>query len=281
MNDFKTTYRDAMSGVETVHIDIASVLDEGRRKRLRARRSRQKFMTGAAVLLVFGLCTLGSVQASDYIKTVIKVNEYGFWSADMATMAHTEGKAAKNAGGGSDVTGEMTERKEALAETEKMEPDELVIESEGDAVKEYTSMEEFRKRENAVMVLPDMEELGYQVDSEKIWVSGTFISVLLGCGDRYIYFDRLDHTDAEEGHASSTVYTGGVCNERRFITKRGYEYILVDSVKEEKDEAPEIHAAISVGYYELYADFTGYEEGEVMRILESMELSAYEPGFTK
>lgn len=280
MNDFKTTYRDAMSGVETVHIDIASVLDEGRRKRLRAHRNRQKFMTVTAVGLVFCLCTLGSVQAADYIKTVIKVNEYGFQSADMVTMARTEGK--EEAAEDTVMSGGISkEEEEAFAELEKMEPDELVIEAMEDTLKEYASVEEFREKESAVMVLPDMEKLGYQVDSEKIWVSGTFISVLFSCGDRQIFFDRVDYSNAKRGHASSTVYTGGVCDERSFTTKQGYEYILVDSVKEEKDEAPEIHAAISVGYYELYADFTGYEEGEVMQILESMDLSAYEPDFSK
>lgn len=280
MNDFKTTYRDAMSGVETVHIDIASVLDEGRRKRLRAHRNRQKFMTVTAVGLVFCLCTLGSVQAADYIKTVIKVNEYGFQSADMVTMARTEGK--EEAAEDTVMSGGISkEEEEAFAELEKMEPDELVIEAMEDTLKEYASVEEFREKESAVMVLPDMEKLGYQVDSEKIWVSGTFISVLFSCGDRQIFFDRVDYSNAKRGHASSTVYTGGVCDERSFTTKQGYEYILVDSVKEEKDEAPEIHAAISVGYYELYADFTGYEEDEVMQILESMDLSAYEPDFSK
>lgn len=280
MNDFKTTYRDAMSGVETVHIDIASVLDEGRRKRLRAHRNRQKFMTVAAVGLVFCLCTLGSVQAADYIKTVIKVNEYGFQSADMVTMARTEGK--EEAAEDTVMSGGISkEEEEAFAELEKMEPDELVIEAMEDTLKEYASVEEFREKESAVMVLPDMEKLGYQVDSEKIWVSGTFISVLFSCGERQIFFDRVDYSNAKKGHASSTVYTGGVCDERSFTTKQGYEYILVDSVKEEKDETPEIHAAISVGYYELYADFTGYEEGEVMQILESMDLSAYEPDFSK
>ena len=277
MNDFKTTYRDAMSGVEAVHIDIASVLDEGRRKCLRAHRNRQKFMTAAVVGLIFGLCTLGSVQAADYIKTVIKVNEYGFQSADMMTMARTEKEAAEAAGEGAAMFGGMPE--EAFAEMEQMEPDELVIESVEDTTKEYASVEEFREKESAVMVLPDMEGLGYQVDSEKIWVSGTFISVLLSCGDRYIFFDRMDYSNAKEGHASSTTYTGGVRDERIFTTKQGYEYILVDSVKEE--EMPEIHAAISVGYYELYADFTGYEESEVMQILESMDLSVYEPDFSK
>ena len=57
-----------------------------------------------------------------------------------------------------------------------------------------------------------------------------------------------------------------------------YEYILVDSKEEAQSDEVVIHAAISVGYYELYADFYGYEESEVMQILESMDLSVYEPG---
>lgn len=90
MNDFKTTYRDAVSGIETVHIDVDSVLDEARRKRLRAHRSRQKLITMAVMGGILCICTFGTVQAADYIKTVIKVNAYGFESADMVTISRSE-----------------------------------------------------------------------------------------------------------------------------------------------------------------------------------------------
>ena len=60
--DFKTTYRDAVSGIETVHIDVDSVLDEARRKRLRAHRSRQKLITMAVMGGILCICTFGTVQ---------------------------------------------------------------------------------------------------------------------------------------------------------------------------------------------------------------------------
>lgn len=279
MNDFKTTYREAVSGIETVHIDVDSVLDEGRRKHYRAHRSRQRLMTMAVMGGLLCICTFGSVQAADYIKTVIEVDEYGFRSADMVTLSMGENGASGQADTGAVQAGGLTEEEEAaLEETKKMADDELVIEALEDTALEYDSVEAFRKENRALFVLPDMKELGYEVDSQKVWVSGNFISARLGCKERYIFFDRMDYSNAKEGHASSTVYVGGVCNERTYTTGAGYEYILVDSKEETPEEQLVIHAAISVGYYELYGDFYGFEESEVMRILESMDLSVYEPG---
>ena len=279
MNDFKTTYRDAVSGIETVHIDVDSVLDEARRKRLRAHRSRQKLITMAVMGGILCICTFGTVQAADYIKTVIKVNAYGFESADMVTISRSEkGVAGQGEEGIAPAGGLAEEEAAALEETKKMADDELVIEALEDTTQEYDSVEAFRKENPALFVLPDLEGLGYGVDSEKIWVNGNFISAQLSGKDKYIFFDRMDYSDAKEGHASSTVYAGGVYNERKFTTESGYEYILVDSKEEAQSDEVVIHAAISVGYYELYADFYGYEESEVMQILESMDLSVYEPG---
>lgn len=271
MNDFKVVYRNAVSDIENVHIDVTSVLDEGRRRRLKAHRKRQKFVTAAAVGGIFVLCTLGSVQAAEYVKTVIKVNEHGFSSADMLTMARSESvweESEIDALAG-DMSGE---------EGENGLQDELLIEAKEGETREYTSIADFREQEDAVFVLPDMEQLGYAADSERIWVNGSFISVRLTCGEKYIFFDRINYSNARYGHASSTVYTGGVCNERTFTTKQGYEYILVDSKELTEEGQLMIHSAISVGYYEMYADFFGFEEEEVERILGGMDLSPYETG---
>lgn len=279
MNDFKTTYRDAVSEIENVHIDVTTVLDEGRRKRFMAHRKRQKIVTVVAAGGIFVLCTLGTVQAAEYVKTVIKANEYGFQSADAVTMSFSE-KEGKESGDDTDLAQRMTneEWEEELQNALKMGNDDLMFESSESVTREYHSIKDFKEQEDAVFVLPSMEEMGYAVDSERIWVNGAFISVRVTCGEKHIFFDRIDYSDARGGHASSTVYTGGVCNERTFTTKKGYEYILVDSKEKTEEGQLMIHAAISVGYYEMYVDFFGFEENEVKRILEEMDLSLYEPG---
>ena len=277
MNDFKTTYQEAVSEIETVHIDVTSVLDEGRRKRFKAHRKRQKFVTVVAAGGIFVLCTLGTVQAAEYVKSVIKVNEYGFQSADRLTMSRSE-KEKSGFGDDSDLEAQMMyeEWEEELQDTLKMRNGELVIESSETVTKEYTSIKNFQEQEDAVFALPDLEEMGYVVDSERIWVNGTFISARVACGEKHIFFDRIDYSDARGGHASSTVYTGGVCHERTFTTGQGYEYILVDSKEKTGEGQLMIHAAISVGYYEMYMDFFGFEEEEVRKILEEVDLSIYE-----
>ena len=280
MNDFKTTYRNAVSDIENVHIDVTSVLDEKRRKRFKAHRKRQKFVTIVAAGGIFVLFTFGTVQASEYIKTIIRADEYGFRSVDTLTMARNEKKIEDSEDNDVSLTRSMTneEWEEELQDTLKMGNDELMIESSETVTKEYTSVADFREQEDAVFVLPDMEKLGYEVESERIWVNDTFISVQFSCGGKLIFFDRIDYSDATGGHASSTVYKGGVCNERTFTTKQGYEYILVDSKEKTEDGKLMIHSAISVGYYEMYVDFFGYKEEEVKQILEEMDLSLYEPG---
>lgn len=280
MNDFKTTYRNAVSDIENVHIDLDSVLDEGRRKRFKAHRKRQKLFTAAAAGGIFILCTLGTSQAAEYVKTVIKANEYGFWSGDMLTMSrNTSGQ--KEAGDEEHaLAGSMAgaEWEEELADTLKMEEDELVIESTEGETREYTSIEDFREKEDAVFVLPDLEGMGYMADSERIWVNGSYISAQLTFGEKYLIFDRIDYSETKTGHASSTVFMGGVCNERTYITGRGYEYLLVDSKEKTEEGQLVIHAAVSVGYYEIYVDFFGFSEEEMQQILEQMDLSYYEPG---
>lgn len=276
MNDFRTTYRDAVSEIENVHIDVTSVLDEGRRKRFMAHRKRQKFVTVVVAGGIFVLCTLGTVQAAEYVKTVIKANEYGFQSADAFTMAFSEKEGKDDTDPADRMTNEEWE--EELQNALKMGNDELMIESSESVTREYTSIKDFKEQEDTVFALPDMEQMGYTVDSEQIWVNGAFTSVRITCGEKHIFFDRIDHSDARGGHASSTVYTGGVCNERTFTTQKGYEYILVDSKEKTEEGQFMIHAAISVGYYEMYVDFFGFGENEVRRILEETDLSLYEPG---
>lgn len=98
MNDFKDCYQSAvenmhMLGMKEFHIDASSCMDESRHSRWVARQMRRTMTTAfSAACLVF-LCGFGTVKATDYIGNVIRVNEWGFESADAATMArnHADG----------------------------------------------------------------------------------------------------------------------------------------------------------------------------------------------
>lgn len=291
MNDFRNTYQDAMADLKTIHIDVNSVLDEGRRKRLKKQRIRQKCITAMSAACIFCLCTIGTVQAAEYVKTVIKVNEYGFRSADTKTMALNEEEQAAGGAAASFVHHGMTqeELERQMKEIENLEEDEVIIEDycadgavvlETETAKEYDSIEEFRANEEALFAFPDMELLGETIDAEHVWVSGMFITVRIESGEKSIYIDCMDYSDSS-GHASSTVFPSGVCNERTYMTKQGYEYILIDGVRKTPEEPLSIHAAATVGNYEIYMDFQGYKEEEAERILESMDISLYEPDNNK
>lgn len=282
MNEFRDTYQRAVADIETVHIDVDSVLDEGRRRHLKRRRAGQKAATLCAIACILVVGTIGTVQAADYVKSIIKVNEFGFSSADPITASLNEEMTVQGAASSAYGIDE-----EALEQTKQMDEDELVIEDYGqgelaeeDGTIEYDSVKEFREKEKAVLALPDMALLGETISDEHIWVSGIFISVRIEAGEKSVFFDRTDYSGSA-GHASSSVYSGGVCNERTYETGQGYEYILVDSVEdsgeENKEMLPDIHAAATVGNYEIYADFYGYTEKEVKKILESMDLTVYEP----
>lgn len=95
MNDFKDCYQTAvndmgMPGMKELHIDASSCMDEGRHNRWVIRQMRRTVTTAfSAACLVF-LCGFGTVKAAEYIGNVIKVNEWGFESADAATMARNK-----------------------------------------------------------------------------------------------------------------------------------------------------------------------------------------------
>ena len=95
MNDFKDCYQTAvndmgMPGMKELHIDASSCMDEDRHNRWVIRQMRRMVTTAfSAACLVF-LCGFGTVKAAEYIGNVIKVNEWGFESADAATMARNK-----------------------------------------------------------------------------------------------------------------------------------------------------------------------------------------------
>lgn len=271
MNSFKQSYKDAMEKIETPDITAETVLNEARHRKSTARRRRRQFMTAAAAACMFLLCGAGTVTAVNYINSIITVTEFGFQTADEETNRMNEELAmAGGADGGSGI--------EAIGE----EPDAMFMgpEEEGQEVEElpqeqYGSLEEFRQaRPDMKLAMPELTLLGDEIQSQHYIVLGeSWVMARIALEGKYFMIDQADY-NGTQGHASSTVYSSGVCNKREYTTVQEFTWQVVDSVREE-GEPLRIHAATAVAGYELIVDFDGYTEQEAMYILENMDLSIY------
>lgn len=378
MNDFKSEYQLAVQdmellGMEKIHIDAFSVLDERRhRKRVVKRVQRATAVTFSAACVIF-LCGFGTVKAAEYIGNVIKVNEWGFESGDSATMARGEGgqtvvledelelvsaggeeageetpdipapaagdMAVQDGGAGiaagvppNALSGSVESRSvqdmgnessaftaaadtgteempdEDGASAKKMSPEaacaaavdtpeaevmqsaqaaevcaaEPLAETAGTEdvyteeipVKYYSSWEDCMAEENFVFSVPSAD-IGVDVEYADITVCGDWVMARYDVDGKVLWLERTDYGNTQ-GHASSKVFPGGVCNERSHTTPQGYTYTLIDSVREPGEETLQIHAAVSVGNYEAFIDFMGYTEKEAKEIMDSIDLSVYE-----
>ncbi len=93
MNDFKTTYQEAMEQ-SVMHVDADSVLAYGRRKERAKRRRRSVLVTAGSLVLLVGI-SFGPVDAAGYFKNIIRWKDNGFVSADADTMQVNEAAAVK------------------------------------------------------------------------------------------------------------------------------------------------------------------------------------------
>ena len=288
MNDFKDCYQSAVKdlgilGMKEFHMDASQCMDEGRHNRRVVRRMSRSAATAFSAACVIFLCGFGTVKAAEYLENVIKVQEWGFESADAATMARNETEYPRTYIVSEEVGLSMEDNdvKEVVGGeegpvlfeageedmTEEVEVEEM-------PVKNYSSLEEFRRNEDIIFPQPSISTEAEKVSAT---VCGDWAMIRYDMDEKVIWVERTDYADTQ-GHASSKVFPGGVCNERQYTTAQGYTYTLVDSVKESEDDQLQIHGAVSVGTYEAYIDLIGYTEDEAKEIIESIDLSLYEQG---
>lgn len=303
MNDFKECYQSAvkdmnMLGMKEFHIDASQCMDKSRHTRWVVRRVQKTAATAFSAVCILFLCGFGTVKAAEYIENVIKVKEWGFESADVATMARN-GEDNSRAHIISEEIGLSAEESEDInvqveCELEEGGPDNLKktkevenaeIEETKDGIEEeilteeipvknYSSWEEFEENEDIVFPQPSIN-IGEKTGTASVTVCGDWAMVRYDMDEKVIWVERTDYADTQ-GHTSSKVFPGGICNERQYTTAQGYTYTLVDSVKETEEEPLQIHGAVTVGTYEAYIDFMGYTETEAREIIESIDLSLYE-----
>lgn len=332
MNDFKECYQSAvndMLGEKEFHIDASQCMDVKRHNRFMARRLKRTAASAFSAACVIFLCGFGTVKAAEYIENVIKVNQWGFESADAVTMARNEaedtqahivseelGINPEAADAGSEILGAQGaaegdgQRTEDMQERSFQQKDEGMAMAEADTldgaeedmdnriqqteegeqasqkeaveelkiedipVKNYNSLEEFEENEDIIFPQPSIILSG-GAETVDITICGDWAMARYDMDGKVIWVERTDYANTQ-GHASSKVFPGGVCNERAYTTAQGYTYTLVDSVRENDEEALQIHGAVTVGTYEAYIDFMGYTEAEAKKMIESIDLSEYE-----
>lgn len=262
----------------------------------------------AAVLLV--LCSAGSQAAKNYSKSFIFADENGFRTADEQTaldrsassddeeaMVETMPEEAEDmpmltaleGDEGAVYDGEANEQAKQAAgsgsgdfyeeyrqEAAEYDGDDPEI-TDGEGMEITTVQYNSRKDLLAAGItcsLPDRYLFG-EITRERYYVVGDdYLMVNIESGDKTFYMDQ-SYFGNSSGHATSTVYGEKLTNKRNYVTKDGYLYVVADTQGEE-DSPNGIHAAISVGDYELIVDFYGYSEKEAFEILDHLDLSVYQ-----
>lgn len=138
----------------------------------------------------------------------------------------------------------------------------------------YDTWEEFIKNEDIIFPQPSVS-IGKKAVSTEVTVCGSWAMVRYEADDKVLWMERTDYADTK-GHESSKVFPGGVTNERAYTTPGAYTYMLVDSIKENDSDKLQIHAAITVGGYEVYIDFLGFAESDAKKIMDNIDLKQYE-----
>lgn len=285
MNDFRSAYQSAVqdvsiSGMKELHIDVSDCMDEARHRRRVVKRVRRISTMAFSLMGIIFVCGFGTVQAAEYIQNVIMVRQWGFASGDAATMAE-EGKAGSKAYLlDEEVESVLMAEEQGLQSKEAQAGPYAGLSGSGEEkieeipVQTYNSLKEFEKNETIIFPQPSIS-IGDNISSTNITVCGNWAMIRYDVDGKVLWLERTDYTGTG-GHASSKMFPGGVENERTYTTTQGYTYRLVDSVRQSGDEQLQIHAAATVGGYEVFCDFMGFEEAEAERIMDSIDLSVYE-----
>lgn len=297
-----------MDAIQTPQFDPEKMKKAEKRYKKAVIRQWVTVAASAAVLLV--LCSVGSQAAKNYSKSFIFADENGFRTADEQTaldrsassddeeaMVETMPEEAEDmpmltaleGDEGAVYDGEANEQAKQAAgsgsgdfyeeyrqEAAEYDGDDPEI-TDGEGMEITTVQYNSRKDLLAAGItcsLPDRYLFG-EITRERYYVVGDdYLMVNIESGDKTFYMDQ-SYFGNSSGHATSTVYGEKLTNKRNYVTKDGYLYVVADTQGEE-DSPNGIHAAISVGDYELIVDFYGYSEKEAFEILDHLDLSVYQ-----
>ena len=271
MDKFRDAYREASKELPQITISAQEVRDELRHCRIQRQRRKILLTKGCAAAAVFLLCGAGTVAAKSYRDSVISVRENGF----VITSSQEEENlpaASAELGKFLDIAsflkiGGVFSIEDAVPEggLECFEPE----------IMEYDSIDAFRAAESAVMVLPQKEWFAEEFTSERVCVIGEGEDIYMDLMNEESYFSlhQMDHRQYEN-YSTATSYMGESCNERNFVNSQGLNYVVFDTV-DEAGELQSVHAVISVNGWDLTVSFGGFEENEIERVLNGLDLTVY------
>ena len=279
-------------------------------KRYKKAVIRQWVTVAASAAVLFVLCSAGSQAAKNYSKSFIFADENGFRTADeqtaldqaassydedamMETMSEDvddmpmlttlEGDEGAVYDEGADAQAKQADESDSRDFYEECQQEAAEYDGDDPEITDGEGMEiatvQYNSRQDLLASgitcsLPDRYLFG-EITRERYYVVGDdYLMVDIESGDKTFYMDQ-SYFGNSSGHATSTVYGEKLTNKRNYVTKDGYLYVVADTPGEE-DSPNGIHAAISVGDYELIVDFYGYSEKEAFEVLDHLDLSVYQ-----
>ena len=308
MKSFKKEYRQAMDAIQTPQFDPGKM--KKAEKRYKKAVIRQWVTVAASAAVLFVLCSAGSQAAKNYSKSFIFADENGFRTADeqtaldqvassydedamMETMTEDvedmpmltalEGDEGAVYDEGADAQAKQADESDSRDFYEECQQEAAEYDGDDPEITDGEGMEiatvQYNSRKDLLASgitcsLPD-RYLFEEITRERYYVVGDdYLMVDIESGDKTFYMDQ-SYFGNSSGHATSTVYGEKLTNKRNYVTKDGYLYVVADTPGEE-DSPNGIHAAISVGDYELIVDFYGYSEKEAFEVLDHLDLSVYQ-----
>lgn len=271
MDRFRDAYREASKELPQITISAQEVRDELRHCRIQRQRRKILLTKGCAAAAVFLLCGAGTVAAKSYRDSVISVRENGF--------VITSSQEEENLPAASAELGKFLDIASFLKIGGVFSIEDAVPEGELECLEpeimEYDSIDAFRAAESAVMVLPQKEWFAEEFTSERVCVIGEGEDIYMDLMNEESYFSlhQMDHRQYEN-YSTATSYMGESCNERNFVNSQGLNYVVFDTV-DEAGELQSVHAVISVNGWDLTVSFGGFEENEIERVLNGLDLTVY------
>lgn len=297
-----------MDAIQTPQLDPEKM--KKAEKRYKKAVIRQWVTVAASAAVLFVLCSAGSQAAKNYSKSFIFADENGFRTADeqtaldqaassydedamMETMTEDvedmpmltalEGDEGAVYDEGADAQAKLADESDSGNFYEECQQQAAEYDGDDPEITDGEGMEistvQYNSRQDLLASgitcsLPDRYLFG-EITRERYYVVGDdYLMVDIESGDKTFYMDQ-SYFGNSSGHATSTVYGEKLTNKRNYVTKDGYLYVVADTPGEE-DSPNGIHAAISVGDYELIVDFYGYSEKEAFEVLDHLDLSVYQ-----
>ena len=297
-----------MDAIQTPQFDPGKM--KKAEKRYKKAVIRQWVTVAASAAVLFVLCSAGSQAAKNYSKSFIFADENGFRTADeqtaldqvassydedamMETMSEDvedmpmltalEGDEGAVYDEGADAQAKQADESDSRDFYEECQQEAAEYDGDDPEITDGEGMEiatvQYNSRKDLLASgitcsLPDRYLFG-EITRERYYVVGDdYLMVDIESGDKTFYMDQ-SYFGNSSGHATSTVYGEKLTNKRNYVTKDGYLYVVADTPGEE-DSPNGIHAAISVGDYELIVDFYGYSEKEAFEVLDHLDLSVYQ-----